>query len=159
MAQASMIESLVGEQIAQGMALSVTCSEDAKWLRARQEDRETVLGNAFVAAIKAQCEAWPRGHVPGDFHQPVRADTPVLVLSGEFDPVTPPRYGEQVVETLPNGRHLVLRGQAHNVMTAGCAPRLMSQFVDRADALGLDVQCLEQLIRTPVFTGAHGWEP
>ena len=159
MAQASMIENLVGEQIAQGMELSVTCSEDARWLQPRPEDSETLMGDAFVTAIKAQCEVWPRGRVPADFHQPVERDAPVLLLSGEFDPVTPPRYGDQVVKSLPNGRHLVLRGQGHNVMTAGCAPRLMAQFVARADALGLDARCLDQLIRTPVFTGSYGWEP
>ncbi len=65
--------------------------------------------------------------MPADFHQPVHSDRPVLLLSGEFDPVTPPRYGEQVARTLPNGRHLVLRGQGHNVITAGCAPRLLGR--------------------------------
>jgi pimeloyl-ACP methyl ester carboxylesterase len=97
--------------------------------------------------------------MPADFHQPVHSDRPVLLLSGEFDPVTPPRYGEQVARTLPNGRHLVLRGQGHNVITAGCAPRLLGRFVDRADARRLDASCLDQLIRTPAFTGAYGWEP
>jgi pimeloyl-ACP methyl ester carboxylesterase len=159
MAQASMIEILVGEQIAQGMELSVTCSEDARRLQPRPEDSETLMGVAFGTAIKAQCEVWPRGRVPADFHEPVLRDAPVLLLSGEFDPVTPPRYGEQVVKSLPNGRHLVLRGQGHNVMTAGCAPRLMAQFVARAEALDLDARCLDQLIRTPVFTGSYGWEP
>ena len=80
-------------------------------------------------------------------------------MSGEFDPVTPPRYGEQVLRTLPNGRHFVLTGQGHNVMGAGCMPRLMAQFVARADARELDAKCLDQLIRTPVFTGSQGWEP
>jgi pimeloyl-ACP methyl ester carboxylesterase len=159
MAQAAMLDSLVGEQIALGMQLSVTCSEDAALLRENPADRDTLMGNAFIASIRAQCEAWPKGHVPADFHEPVASDRPVLLLSGEFDPVTPPRYGAQVVKTLPNGRHLVLRGQGHGVITAGCAPRLLAQFVDRADARGLDVACLDQLIRTPVFTGAYGWGP
>jgi pimeloyl-ACP methyl ester carboxylesterase len=159
MAQAAMIESLVGEQVARGMELSVACSEDARWLQARPSDRETLLGDTFVTAIKAQCEVWPHGSIPADFHLPVASDAPALLLSGEFDPVTPPRYGEQVVKTLPNGRHLELRGQGHNVLTVGCVPRLMAQFVASADALDLDTGCLKQLIRTPMFTGPYGWEP
>jgi pimeloyl-ACP methyl ester carboxylesterase len=159
MAQATMIESLVGEQITHGLELSVICSEDADLLRPDPLDKDTLMGAAFVDAIKAQCAAWPRGRMPADFHQPVRSSRPALLFSGEFDPATPPRYGEQVARNLPNGRHLVLRGQGHNVMAVGCAPRLMAQFVARADARSLDAKCLDQLIYTPAFTGAYGWEP
>jgi pimeloyl-ACP methyl ester carboxylesterase len=159
MAQGRMIESLVGEQINQGLQLSVSCSEDADRLRVDPADANTLMGTAFVATLLAQCEAWPRGRRPADFNEPVRSDRPVLLLSGEFDPVTPPRYGEQVLGHLPNGRHLIARGQGHNVMVAGCAPRLMARFVASADATGLDASCLERLDYTPPFTGSFGWEP
>jgi pimeloyl-ACP methyl ester carboxylesterase len=159
MAQGRMIESLVGEQINQGLQLSVSCSEDADRLRVDPADQNTLMGTAFVSTLLAQCEAWPRGRRPADFNEPVQSDRPVLLLSGEFDPVTPPRYGERVLAHLPNGRHLVARGQGHNVMVAGCAPRLMARFVASADAQGLDASCLERLDYTPPFTGSFGWEP
>lgn len=159
MAQAAMIDALVGEHVAQGMSLAVTCSEDAPLLKPDPADRDTLMGDAFTATLLAQCGAWPRGRVPADFHRPVASDRPALLMSGEFDPVTPPRYGDRVARTLRQARHFVLRGQGHNVMTAGCMPRLMGQFVARADAMGLDGKCLDGLIRTPVFTGPYGWEP
>ncbi len=159
MAQARMIESLVGEQIALGSQLSVSCAEDADRLRIDPADAGTLMGSEFVAAVLAQCEVWPRGRRPADFNAPVRSDRPVLLLSGELDPVTPPRYGEAVVKHLPNGRHLVARGQGHNVMAAGCLPRLMGRFVATADARGLDAACLEQLAPPPPFLGAYGWGP
>ncbi|MGB5101878.1 MAG: alpha/beta hydrolase [Steroidobacteraceae bacterium] len=159
MAQASMIESLVGEQVAHGMQLSVICSEDADLLGRDPADAGTLLGTALVDLLDAQCAVWPRGRRPADFHEPVRSDAPVLLLSGEFDPVTPPAYGEQVLATFPNGRHLVARGHGHNVMVAGCMPRLMTRFIETKDAQGLDARCLDQLIYTPPFTGAYGWEP
>jgi pimeloyl-ACP methyl ester carboxylesterase len=159
MAQGRMIESLVGEQINQGLQLSVSCSEDADRLRVDPADQNTLMGTTFVSTLLAQCEAWPRGRRPADFNEPVQSDRPVLLLSGEFDPVTPPRYGERVLAHLPNGRHLVARGQGHNVMVAGCAPRLMARFVASADAKGLDASCLERLAYTPPFTGSFGWEP
>jgi pimeloyl-ACP methyl ester carboxylesterase len=159
MAQAKMIESLVGEQIMQGLQLSVACSEDADLLRVDPADEQTLMGTAFVESVMAQCAVWPRGARPPDFHEPVRSDRPVLLLSGEFDPVTPPAYGEQVLAGFPNGRHLVARGRGHNVMVAGCMPRLMARFIETADARGLEARCLDQLTYTPPFTGAHGWEP
>jgi pimeloyl-ACP methyl ester carboxylesterase len=159
MAQARMIEDLVGEQIMHGMQLSVSCSEDADLLEPDPQDQATLLGNYFVEFVKAQCEVWPRGAVPRDFHEPVASDHPVLLLSGEFDPVTPPRYGEEVLSSFPRGRHLVLRGAGHNVIGTGCAPKLLARFIERADTGGLDAGCLEQLIYTPPFVGAYGWEP
>jgi pimeloyl-ACP methyl ester carboxylesterase len=83
----------------------------------------------------------------------------VLLLSGELDPVTPPRYGEAVARHLPNGRHLVLRGQGHSVMATGCVPRLVARFVDTADARSLDAGCLDRLAAPPPFLGAFGWGP
>ena len=83
----------------------------------------------------------------------------MLAISGEYDPVTPPRYGEEVVAHLANGRHLVAPGQGHNVIGAGCMPKLFAQFIERADAKGIDATCLEQLAAAPPFAGNYGWEP
>jgi pimeloyl-ACP methyl ester carboxylesterase len=159
MAQARMVEELIGEQITIPLQLSVSCAEDAPRLRADPADADTLLGTDFVEVLQAQCAAWPRGAVPADFGEPVRSDRPVLLLSGEFDPVTPPRYGESVRATLPNSRHLVLRGQGHGVMGVGCMPRVLGDFIDRPEPARLDVKCLDAVGYVPPFTGAHGWEP
>jgi pimeloyl-ACP methyl ester carboxylesterase len=159
MAQAAMIEDLVGEQITFGMQLSVICAEDADRLRVDPADADTLLGTAFVASVLAQCEVWPKGSRPADFNEPVKSDRPVLLLSGQFDPVTPPRYGEAVVRHLPNGRHLVAPGQGHNVFGNGCAPQLMGRFIAAANAQDLDASCLQQLAPPPPFVGPYGWDP
>ena len=109
------------------------------------------MGTEFVAALLAQCEVWPRGRRPADFNAPVQSDRPVLLLSGELDPVTPPRYGEAVVRHLPNGRHLVARGQGHNVMARGLRAAPDGRFVATADARDLDAACLERLAPPPPF--------
>ena len=102
---------------------------------------------------------WPRGERPAGFREPLTGDVPVLAITGELDPVTPPRYGEAVVEHLPNGRHLVLAGQGHSVLGAGCMPELFAQFLETADADALDADCLSRLRATPPFAGHYGWEP
>lgn len=159
LAQSRMMGEVLGETISLGMHFSVSCAEDADGLVADPADAASTLGNSLVDGIKAACAEWPRGSVPADFHQPVKSDVPVLLLSGELDPVTPPRYGEQVVAHLPNGRHLVARGTGHNAMPAGCMPKLVSLFVQDANAKDLDVACLDRLAYTPPFSGFHGWEP
>ena len=88
--------------------------------------RRLPAGAVRGLAARAGAGRFPRaGRRPSD---------PVLLLSGEFDPVTPPRYGEAVARTLPNARHLVLRGQGHGVLGVGCTPRLLAEFLERADA-------------------------
>ncbi|MCI4567991.1 alpha/beta fold hydrolase [Lysobacter sp. CFH 32150] len=159
MALAKMLQGQLSDLMAFGMQLSVVCSEDAAGLKANPGDIDSLLGNQLPDFLKAQCAVWPRGTMPKDFHTPLATKVPALLLSGEFDPVTPPRYGDEVVKTLANGRHLVLRGQGHNVIGAGCMPKLFAQFIDTANAKALDAKCLETLAYTPPFTSFNGWEP
>jgi pimeloyl-ACP methyl ester carboxylesterase len=159
MALAKMLGGAMSDQMMFGMQLSVVCSEDAAGFRADPSAAGTLLGNQFAEFLGAQCAVWPKGTMPADFHAPLRSDVPALVLEGEFDPVTPPRYGEAVVKTLPNARLFVLRGQGHNVIGVGCAPKLFARFLDTADARALDGKCLDALPYTPPFTSFNGWEP
>lgn len=159
MALAKMMSSDLKDAMAMGMQLSVICSEDGDGVVARPEDADTVLGNALSDGMAAMCKVWPKGKVPADFHAALATKVPALVLEGEFDPVTPPRYGAEVVRSLPNGRLLVLRGQGHNVIGAGCMPKLFTQFIEKADAKALDAKCLDDLAYVPPFTSFNGWEP
>ena len=159
MALTRLLGESIGDQMAMGMQLSVVCSEDAAGFKADPAAEGTLLGNQFAEFLGAQCEAWPKGAMPDGFHQPLSGKVPALVLEGEFDPVTPPRYGEQVVANLPNARLLVLKGQGHNVIGAGCMPKLFAQFIATADAKALDAKCLDDLAYVPPFTSFNGWEP
>ena len=78
--------------------------------------------------LLAQCEVWPRGRRPADFNAPVQSDRPVLLLSGQLDPVTPPRHGEAIARALPNVRHFVAPHLGHGVSGQGCAPDLIGRF-------------------------------
>jgi pimeloyl-ACP methyl ester carboxylesterase len=173
MSQAQLLLTQVSDQIMHGMQLSVMCSEDAAQLQVDPSDSGTILGTDFVEFSLAQCAVWPKGTMPADFHEPVAGDIPVLLLSGEFDPVTPPRYGDAVLygwkqvsgkgeatsPVLSNGRHLILRGQGHNVIGVGCTPKLTARFIDTTDAANLDAGCLDRLAYAPPFAGFYGWEP
>lgn len=159
MALAMMMSSNVQGAMAIGMQLSVVCSEDAGSMVTRAEDAGTVLGNLMPSGMSAMCRAWPKGKVPADFNQPLATPVPALVLAGEFDPVTPPRYGEEIVKTLANGRLFVLKGQGHSVLGAGCMPKLFTQFIEKTDAKALDGQCLDKLGYAVPFVSFNGAEP
>lgn len=159
MALSKLLTGTLGDAITDGMQLSVLCTEDAGELRVDPAAEGSLLGNDLVRVLQAQCAIWPHRPRPADFRQPLTGPVPTLLMSGEFDPVTPPRYGEEVAKALVNGRHLVVRGQGHNVLPAGCMPRLFATFLDRADAKSLDASCLAKVPYAQPFTGFYGWEP
>lgn len=159
LAQLGLLMRSLGDQLAHGMELSVTCTEDLPFLAPRAEDAGTLLGSVLTEVLIAQCEVWPRGRLPEDFKRPLLSDKPVLILSGEFDPVTPPRYGDDIARSLSNSRHLVAPGQGHIVMMRGCLPRLLAEFVDEADAAALDAGCVDRLGALPFFLDYNGFGP
>ena len=157
--QARILSGNLAELAASGMQYSVICSEDADMLVPRPQDADTILGTHMIDALKAVCSVWPMGTRPADFHMPLRTDKPVLLLAGQYDPVTPPRYADEVAKELPNARVLVRNGQAHSVMAAGCAPRLIRHFVEKLDPKTMDASCLKRLRPTPIFIDFNGATP
>jgi len=157
--QASLISGDLRGDINIGMSLSVTCSEDADLIHERPQDKDTLLGNAFVRQLKAECAIWPHGTRPVDFHQPFTGDIPTLVLSGQLDPITPPYWGKQIVAHLSDARQLVLKGQGHGEFTIGCMPRVVRRFIDKPDPKTLDASCLDRMGPTPMFINFNGATP
>lgn len=159
-AQYLMIKRSLDQALSYGMHFAVVCSEDApRWQQegiATEALNATYLGAGFMAGMQAVCEIWPRGVVDEDFSEPLRSEVPALVLSGGNDPVTPAEYGERVLQSFANGRHLVLRGQGHGQFAVGCMPRVLATFIRSADP-ALDAQCLDSVQAAPFmlsFTGA-----
>lgn len=159
MSLAQLMTKSVGGQMSRGMQWSVICAEDADRSRADASAADTLLGADVTRLFFAACPQWPTGKRPAGFNTPFQSALPTLLLSGELDPVTPPRYGERVLKGLSRGRHQVLRGQGHNVSGIGCVPKLLGQFFESADAKALDMRCLDTLSYVPPFTSFNGWEP
>ncbi len=157
--QARILSGDLAELMGSGMQYSVICAEDADRLVPRAQDTDTILGTRMVEVLKAVCSVWPKGARPDDFHAPFRTDTPVLLLAGEYDPVTPPRYAQAIASHLGNARVLVFNGQAHGVMSAGCAPRVIRDFVEHLQPRTLDATCLDRLQPTPIFIDFNGATP
>jgi pimeloyl-ACP methyl ester carboxylesterase len=159
LAQASLLTDELSGLGGSGMQLSVICAEDVDLLADRPQDAHLILGDDMPKAWRAQCEIWPRGTRPADFHAPIQSDKPVLILGGAFDPVTPPRYAEQIAKGLPNSRVLIARGQGHSVMGSGCLPRLVGRFVADLDPAHLDAGCIADFAATPAFIDFNGAAP
>ncbi|HZF31550.1 MAG TPA: alpha/beta fold hydrolase, partial [Gammaproteobacteria bacterium] len=143
----------------EGAFLSVYCSEDAPRFTRDDAVREaagTFLGLAALDTLFKPCAFWPKAAIEPEFYAAPVSDKPVLVLSGDLDPVLPPVRGEQVAKSLPNARHLVVPGAGHMTSLSGCVPKLIAEFFATADARALDASCLEGMHRPPFVTSRTG---
>lgn len=162
-AQGMMVIEAMEESLAYGMHNAVVCAEDVPFFRPDQIDldalEKTFLGKEQVTALETICKIWPRGLADPDIKEPLVSDTPVLLLSGEADPITPPKYAEQVAARLGNARHLIAPGQGHGVLGVGCVPRLVTDFVKDPTLETLDGECIKRLGPSPFFLDFNGPTP
>ena len=147
------------QSISQGMELSVMCAEDYPLFPAEPAPNDYLMGDIMEKSVAIQCGIWPRGPVPENFHEPVSASVPVLLLSGELDPVTPPEYADQVAVNFPNSRHLIAPGQGHIATTRGCMGEIVSEFIIEGSADDLETDCISDMQATPFFISLTGPTP
>ncbi len=157
--QAILVMSGLNEMLARGMELSVLCAEDYPFIDTSADYSNTLMGNLMLEIIELQCGVWPHDKVPADFHQPVVSDLPVLLMSGERDPVTPPHYAALTAETFSNSLNLVARGRSHSVMKHVCLRDITTQFIDTGSVENLDTTCVEDILPAPFFTSLLGPDP
>ncbi len=152
------IEPSIPDFVADGAYLSLTCAEDVPFINPEEAAKLTAgnpFGNYRVFQQTRACQVWPRGEIPTDFLEPVSSNAPVLIFSGNMDPVTPPKYGEQVARYLPNSRHVVIPQAGHGVdglTDPSCVDRIAIEFLDKGDARNLDVSCAERMAPPPFVT-------
>ncbi len=158
----AMTQNLAGgfeRQIATGMFLSVVCAEDVPFFAPGDVEREaagTLFGADAAKEIVRACTRWPRGEVPKSFRDPVESDVPVLLLSGDLDPVTPPSWAADAKKTLHRSANVVFSGTGHTAAVSACARKIAATFLDRGTEVGLDTACSGKSPRPPFFTTFAG---
>lgn len=138
-----------------GLYLSVTCTEDVARIGPNAAATQSgFLGDFRLRQQVAACAQWVAGELPDGYYEPVLSDAPVLILSGERDPVTPARWGYQVQEFLPNSVHLVVPDGAHSysgLTGTECIGEMRARLLETASVEGLDVEGCTAAIGRPPF--------
>lgn len=136
-----------------GMYLSVTCAEDLPWIKPGEGERNaenTFLGDYRLRQQREACALWPRGKILKDYAEPTRSDVPVLIQSGQWDPVTPPDYGDKAAKYLPNSLHIIVPSGGHGfggLDGLSCLTDLKTDFFNRGTVKGLDTSCVKNIRR------------
>ena len=130
--------------VAMGVHFAVFGTEDVPFIDRAMIPKltdGTFLGTYLIDQYTAACEAWGnRGTLPEHYHDPVRSNVPVLLLSGYYDPSTPPHVAAEVATHLSNSRHVVVRNESHGA-GFGCAQQLVVDFLKSGSLAGLGPAC------------------
>jgi pimeloyl-ACP methyl ester carboxylesterase len=161
LAQAMRTASWSVDTMALGTTFSVLCTEDVPRIDEDSIDAEvkgTFLGRSHVDSWRGACAEWPKGRRL-EVDESSVLPTSALVLSGDLDPVTPPRWGEAMARRFRESAHVVVPGAAHNTSTTGCVPDLIAFVVERGTLTNLDASCVLSATRLPFVVSFAGTLP
>ena len=153
----------MSDMLALGMHNAVMCTEDVPFLDRTTIDYDGIeasyMGSYQLDTLEAMCELWPAGPIDVEFKVPLATDLPFLLLSGDADPITPPRYADLAATELTNFLPLVGTHQGHGQIAVGCTSQLIADFVEAADPTAVDAECMERNFVMPFFLDFSGPAP
>jgi len=128
-----------GDRFAWGLGYSVFCSESP----AITEEtitfdglfpayEEAVANGAWgPRAVMSICDIWGVERLGPETSTLAESDVPTLVMSGEFDSITPPEAAAIVAENLTNTYEYTIPGAAHSAIESGpCSISIALQFLE-----------------------------
>lgn len=136
-----------------GMYYSVLCAEDADY-----DLKDQNLDNIRPQIAESEkddprlfqetCALWDVQSLGPDLDLPVSSDIPTLILSGEYDPITPPAYGQIVADNLVKGYHYTFPSGGHGQALEGeCQNQIIQTFLDNPETPP-DNACIADISRT-----------
>lgn len=145
---------LFADLLANGLNLSVSCAEDIPFVTepaVAASSAGTFEGDARVRAQQRACKIWNVEPAPAAYHDPVRSDAPILMVSGSDDPASPPEYGRAALAYLPNARQMIVAGASHDSDLPDCVGSIALAFIRAQSAANLDLSHCAATYRRPSF--------
>ena len=162
-AQFQMVATSLGESLNIGMHNAVMCTEDAPFIDPDMVDEDALaasyMGPLQLEAIQTMCSVWPAGTLDENLREPLKTDKPVLLLSGDADPITPPDYAVMAAADLSKAWLLTGKDQGHGLAVVGCMPRVINEFIKAAELQDGVADCLDDAFTMPFFLSFSGPAP
>ena len=136
----------VFDQLDAGAHLAAQCAEDVS---GPADVERTFLGEYRVRLYRDACGALEQAASTPGRNAPPGATT--LFVTGELDPVTPPRFAQAVAARMARATVLTIPGMAH----AGadpCVERVISTFIVAGAMRGVDISCVGKIAVPPFVT-------
>lgn len=141
-----------GGGIGTGMRLSVWCAEEYPFNSQEVITTETtkypsVEGLSPATYDKEVCEIWGVKKVADIENMAIKSDIPVLLISGEYDELTPVKWADAMGKNLSNSFHLIFKGWKHGPTTNWdnpCAMQAANDFFNNP-SVKPKPNCIEQI--------------
>ena len=150
-AAATIFARAANTQLAAGMALSATCTEDVARISPNEisaQTHGTFLGARFVTERKEACAEWPTGELPPDLFGPFKRNTAMLLITGSHDPVTPKWMTEAYARHFPKSRAFTVPA-GHSLPEDKCIRDIMLDLFAKGDAHAVNLGCVSGLKMPP----------
>ncbi len=150
----------VSDGDADGMFNSVECQEEVPFNTLEGAEALSVgippqIANSMLLSVEqtfATCELWGVPASPAIENEPVISGIPTLVLSGNYDPITPPAWGDEAQRYLSNSVHFVFAGIGHGAVdTHPCPTQIALEFLETLDPSSLDSSCVGNMTAPKFF--------
>jgi pimeloyl-ACP methyl ester carboxylesterase len=147
-----------------GMSYSVRCAEET-FSDTEASDYPGIhpqISTLMIEYLNNQeaCKIWDVESI-GEF-QPVESDIPTLILSGEFDPITPPEFGNILAGTLSSSHTFTFPGMGHGAFTKHpCPNSIVMDFLEDPSTTP-DATCIDDMdtiFTVPAQGGEVAMEP
>lgn len=143
------------DDLSYGMYYSVQCGEELSFTtpdqvaagarQAQPEVTRALSGDAENRALFTVCDQWGAREAVAVENQPVRSDIPTLILAGQFDPITPPAWGQLVGASLSRAFFFQYPSVGHGAMVAAICPLNMTQAFLKDPDERPDAGCLSRM--------------
>ncbi|MHB8628805.1 MAG: alpha/beta hydrolase [Aggregatilineales bacterium] len=146
------------DQVSRGLYESVVCSEIVPFITP-DLIKQYVHDNLFSPleppdSYASDCKAWRSAELSVGDVAPFTSDRPVLILSGDLDPITPVKYGQETHARLSHSTLAIFPYEAHGVLpNSKCAQNVVVAFLN-APTQPLDTSCTANDLK-PLFVGAY----
>jgi hypothetical protein len=120
---------------AEGMYFSTICAEDADFAPEEVNlsglrPQISNLEKEDTEAILEACRGWDVPELGLEVDAPVTSEVPVLLFNGQFDPITPPAFGEAAARSLPRSYLYTFPGLGHGALPDSlCAREIARAFL------------------------------
>ncbi|MCA9933067.1 MAG: alpha/beta fold hydrolase [Ardenticatenaceae bacterium] len=150
---------LNSEFMSLGMNYSVQCNEENAFSQPGEGAAAAAefpqIAEGFIVGAEVDdvvCGFWGAGTADAIENEAVISDIPTLVLAGEYDPITPPSWGQQVAAELSNNYLFEYPGMGHGVSISADCPREMTLAFVADPTVAPDSTCIADM-GGPAFAG------
>ncbi|MEI8395339.1 MAG: alpha/beta fold hydrolase [Rhodospirillaceae bacterium] len=144
------------DMIAYGLNAAIGCREIRPWIDAARLRREGAAFEPYVfpQAVEQDydvfCAAWRLPRSSEEVRQPVVSAVPALLLTGDYDTMTPTGIADTVAQNLKSAKVLRFHAIGHDVFSVSpCAREAMTGFIQSPEQ-PIAPACL-RAPRAPVF--------